>query len=515
MTALNLLILEDQADDAELLVRELDRAGFEPHWRRVDTRAEFEAHLQPGLDVILADYSLPQFDALQALTVLQERGLDVPLIVVTGSFEEMAIECMKRGAADYLIKDRLKRLGLAVRQVLEDRQLRAEKRLAEERARRQDRMAAVGQLAAGIAPNFNNVLVSIVLHSEMVLGSLELSRRDEDRIRTILQQAERGAFLTRQILDFSSRSRLESVVVDLTQLMEELATALRPSLPPAIQLRIEAPGEPLVVEVDPGRVHQALLNLASNAQEAMPQGGELRFTLDRLQLGPDDPPPLPELPPGEWIRMRVADTGRGIRAADLPHVFEPFFTTKRADAGAGLGLSQTYGIVKQHGGQLAVASVEGERTEFTIYLPAAGRGARLEAKPTPATEQEAYGHTILVVDDDRPTRQAICELLQALGYRTLQAGDGQQALELAQGPPEPISLVLSDLVMPEVGGVELLHRLHALRLEVPMLLMTSYPLGDQTEELSDYGLVGWLEKPVTESLLIRSLRSVLAPQRTG
>ena len=631
-TPLKVLILEDRPDDSDLLVLELGRAGFDPDWQRVETRSDYEASLRPDLEVVLADYSLPQFDALQALGLLQDRGLDIPFIVVTGSFEDLAIDCMKQGAADYLIKDRLGRLGLAVQQAMQERQLRSEKRRAEEalresenrfrsvaetaiaaiavtdsqgkirywnkaaektfgyseaealgkalgpmiqrrpldregvkltqagefvgraaelvglrkggelfpvelsladwksdgeqfysaiirdltearaaqeRAMRQDRLAAVGQLVAGIAPNFSNILAAIILHSEMVLGSFELSRRDEDRIRTILKQAERGAFLTRQILDFGRQSALDPELVDVAQFMAELETALTPGLQGAIQLSVVARDEGWFVNADPSRLRQAIMNLAQNAQEAMSEGGELRIELDSLLLKPEDTPPMNELAPGSWIRIRVVDTGRGIAEQDLPHIFEPFFTTKPADRGAGLGLAQANGIVKQHGGHIEVKSRRREGTEFIVYLPLVGEGSQPVQARGPAGGEDGSEHTILVVDDDKPTREAIGEMLSSLNYRTLLAEDGQEALKILQDPPQPISFVLTDLVMPNVGGAELLERLRAMKQEVPLVLMTSYPLGTEPQELLGNGLVGWLEKPLTESTLARTIRSVL------
>jgi len=506
---LRVLLLEDQPDDAELLVVTLRRAGFDPDWRRVDSRADYEASLGPGLDVVLADYSLPQFTALQALELLQARELDIPFIVVTGSFEYMAIDCMKRGAADYLIKDRLGRLGLAVEQALQDRRVRAEAREARERAAQLDRMAAVGQFVAGIAPNFSQILSAIILHSEMVLGSFELSRRDEDRIRTVLKHAERGAFLTRQILDFGRQSEMEPLPLTAGQFMRQLKTTLSSGLPEAIQLAVEVRDESCMVNADPGRLQQAFMNLVQNAVEAMPKGGELRLEMDSFQLDPIDTPPMPELVPGQWVRMRVVDAGRGIDEQHLPHVFEPFFTTKGEVDGAGLGLAQAYGIVKQHGGHIEVRSTKAKGSEFTIYLPAAGEAAQLAPVPVRPSRTLGAGRMILVVDDDKPTREAVSEMLGSLNYQTVLAQDGDEALQIMQNPPQRIDLVLTDLVMPKIGGLELLERLRALKLAVPMVLMTSYPLGPESDELAGSGLVGWLEKPLTEGSLARTMRSIL------
>ena len=634
-TPLRALILEDQPEDAELMVLELSRAGFDLDWQRVETKADYEASLDPDLDIVLADYSLPQFDALQALILLQDRDLDLPFIVVTGSFEDLAIDCMKQGASDYLIKDRLGRLGPAVRQALQDRQIREEKRRAEEalrksenrfrsvaesaveaivvtdgqgkiqywnnaaegilgyskkealgrilgpmirnnpgddegakapkltqdgdfvgrsaelvgvrkggdsfplelslaewqsegeqfysvimrdlteihkaqeRARRQDRLASVGQLVAGIAPNFSNILSAIILQSEMVLGSLELNRRDEERIRTVLQQAERGAFLTRQILDFGRRATLDPYPIDLVPFLEDLVKVLPPSLKNDIQVRIVSQKEGFIVNADPARLQQALLNLALNARDAMPEGGELRFDLDSLLLAEADMQPHSQLEPGEWIRLRVSDTGHGIPEEDLPHIFEPFFTTKAPREAVGLGLAQVYGIVKQHAGHIEVRSSRREGTEFSIYLPPAEEAPEADRISESAAAQAGSGQTILVVDDDEPTRDVVCEILESLSYRTLQAADGQEALKIIQEQHRRISVVLTDLVMPNMGGVELLERLRAINLEVPLVLMTSYPLGTETHQLLDSGLVAWLEKPLTERTLARTIRSVL------
>ena len=635
-TPLRVLILEDRPDDAELMAFELGHAGFDVNWQRVETRSDYEANLNPDLDVVLADYSLPQFDALQALILLQDRAIDIPFIVVTGSFEDLAIDCMKQGASDYLIKDRLGRLGPAVRQALQDKRIRDEKRRAEEALRRsesrfrsvaetaieaivvtdgqgniqywnkaaeqtfgypraealsttlspmirkkprdgdgadavamsqdgefvgnaaelvgvrkggelfpielsraewksegeqfysnimrdlteahkaqeralqQDRMAAVGQLVAGIAPNFTNILGAIILHSEMVLGSFELNRRDEDRIRTILKQAERGAFLARQILDFGRQASMDFHPIDLVPFVQDLETAV---IKEGIRLSVVTQRERYVVSADASRLQQALMNLALNAQEAMQEGGELRFELDSLLVTPDDASPLDELEPGEWIRIRVVDTGIGIDEENLSHVFEPFFTTKPSGQGVGLGLAQVYGIVKQHGGHIEVKSSRREGTEFIIYLPAAEEGL----KPVQVSDSDAgqigSGQTVLVVDDDEPTRVAVCEILESLNYRILQAEDGQKALRIIQEQPESISLVLTDLVMPNMGGVELLEKLRALHQDVPFVLMTSYPLGTETHHMLDSGLVAWLEKPLTEMTLARTIRSALSLNR--
>ncbi|MFQ5944504.1 MAG: response regulator [Anaerolineales bacterium] len=380
---------------------------------------------------------------------------------------------------------------------------------AQERAQQQDRLAAVGQLAAGIAHDFNNIMAAIILYSEMVMSSLELSSKSQERMKTVLNQAERAVLLVRQILDFSRRAVLEPHAMDLVPFMRELQALLRRTLPENIDVSISHQQLSHVVIGDPTRLQQVFMNLALNSRDAMQEGGELRFELDDLLVGRDPPPSYGELTPGKWIRIRICDTGTGVPPDALPHIFEPFFTTKPPGEGTGLGLAQVYGIVKQHEGHIDVVSRDGQGTEVILLLPMAEDDVPIGLIPDPVIPEHGTDETILVVEDDTPTLKAVGEILESLDYQVLLAEDGKQALEIIERNAERINAVLSDLVMPSMGGAELFTWLRKVHPEIPLVLMTGYPLGEETHELLEEQTVTWIEKPLRSDILAQTLRGVL------
>jgi CheY-like chemotaxis protein len=241
----------------------------------------------------------------------------------------------------------------------------------------------------------------------------------------------------------------------------------------------------------------------------MPEGGELRIVLERTEIEPDEPLPLPEMGAGEWIRMTVSDTGTGISPDALPHVFDPFFTTKGPGEGSGLGLAQVHGIVGQHEGHIDVQSQVGQETVFTIYLPA------LPAHPSEMAAQaqqslvEGCGEIILVVEDNDTVREALVESLELLNYGVLEAANGQEALMMLEQHGKEITLVLSDVVMPGLGGVALLRALRERGLTVPVVLLTGHPLEREMEELRAQGMIDWLPKPPELAQLAEVITSAL------
>jgi len=355
----------------------------------------------------------------------------------------------------------------------------------------QERMAAVGQLAAGIAHDFNNIMASIILYSDMLLRTSKPNSKDTEKLAAIRQQGRHAADLTQQILDFSRKAVLRQENIDLLPLLEELKGLLRRTLPENIRINLSWVAEEMRVNADPNRIKQAIMNLAANARDAMPTGGDLDIDLDRIQVEPTD-----ELDGGDWIRLSVSDTGCGIPDEALPHIFEPFFTTKQPEHGTGLGLSQVYGIVKQHGGHIDVSTKVGEGTTFVIMFPAAPADQGTKQKIAAAVLQKGQGETILVVEDDPYVQEAIMNCLDLLNYYPLTAVDGREALVIFEEHREEIVLVLSDLIMPEMGGVELAREIKQLDPDVKIVVLTGYPLEDWSEDLETVGVVGWLQKPV-------------------
>ncbi len=386
---------------------------------------------------------------------------------------------------------------LVVRDVTQEREIGR-------RIQLQERLAAVGQLAAGIAHDFNNILATIVLYAQITARSEEVSDRIRERMETINQQAYHATNLIRQILDFSRRSILERQPLDLVPLLKEQAKLLERTLPESIELMLEhnedKHASSFVINADPTRIQQAITNLVVNARDAMPGGGSLRIGLDRTaDLPPSILTTIAGKAPsaereGEWVQITVSDTGTGIPPEVLPHIFEPFFTTK-APLGTGLGLAQVHGIVGQHDGYIGVDTSVGKGTTFTMYLPA------LPAHPleTSVMERpsivEGQGEVILVVEDNADVREALVDSLRQLNYQTLEAADGHEALTIYAQHAEEIALVLSDVVMPGMGGIALLHTLKAQGLSVPIVMMTGHSLQKSKEELCAEGIAGWISKP--------------------
>ncbi len=407
---------------------------------------------------------------------------------------EISVKLQKWGDQDVML--------VVVRDVTEAQQAR-------KRALLQDRLAAVGQLAAGIAHDFNNILGTIMLYSELLLNDQSISSKGKERIDTIFNQAKRGSTLTNQVLDFSRRSIMEKHPFDLVPFFTDLEKLLSRTLPENVKINMDFNGESgYFINADPTRMQQVIMNLALNARDAMPKGGELCFTLDEVDVQ-DGQPPYPGMQAGRWVRIRVSDTGSGIDPDVMLHIFEPFFTTKPQGKGTGLGLSQVYGIVKQHSGFIDAESTPGEGTTFMIYLPAIDEQVAIDDTRGEFQTQMGRGETILVVEDDDATRNAIGEILESQGYTVFFAKDGAVALSELEARGGAVELIISDLVMPNMGGRDLYDAVSDRYPNIKMVLITGYPLGGHTRELLDRQRVTWLQKPLTSETLAQTVQFML------
>jgi PAS domain S-box-containing protein len=391
---------------------------------------------------------------------------------------------------------------LVIRDVTQQREF-------EHRIQRQERLAAVGQLAAGIAHDFNNIVATIVLYAQMTARMQDLPDRVHERMLTINQQAQHATNLIRQILDFSRRSPLERRPFDLLPFLKEQVKMLERILPESIAIKLHHGPDEYTINADPTRMQQMVTNLAVNARDAMPEGGEFHIELKRIEIKYRREAPLPEMPTGEWVQVTVSDTGTGIPPDALPHIFDPFFTTKESDKGSGLGLAQVHGIVGQHGGHITVDTRRSKGTTFTIYLPT------LPAHPSElsALERESFpkgqGETILIIEDNAAAREALGESLVLLNYRVMEARNGQEGLVILEQHSAEIALVLSDVVMPKMGGIALFHALKEQGLKVPMVMMTGHPMEKELDNLQAQGLSGWLLKPTNLEELAIALSQAL------
>jgi two-component system, cell cycle sensor histidine kinase and response regulator CckA len=385
----------------------------------------------------------------------------------------------------------------------------------QERIQMQERLATVGQLAAGIAHDFNNIMAAILVYTDLLSGDLSAYPASRERLTIIREQVQRAASLIRQILDFSRRSIMEQSTLDLLPFLKELNKLLRRVLPETIHLELICRPGVYLVNADPTRLQQVFMNLALNASDAMPEGGDLRFSVDAFQLKPGEKPPTADLPSGDWVRIIAMDTGIGIQLDALPHIFEPFFTTKPAGQGTGLGLAQVYGIVKQHNGYIDVFSQIGGGTAFTIYLPAKEYHEEKISVQGSTPLFDGAGAVVLLAEDDYATRDALRALLETLNFHVLAASNGVEALAIFSQERKQIAFIVSDIVMPRMGGMELYQEIKKRWPAAKMLLMTGHPLGSDDQVVLEKGTVHWLQKPFSMQDFSEAVQLLLTPIAKG
>jgi signal transduction histidine kinase len=513
------LHVESDPRDARLITSLLAMEGLACVVTRVGSEPAYRDALERGgFDLILAERVQPDGDLLSVLALARQLRPEVPFICVTGSLgEDLAIETLGCGATDYVLKDRLSRLGPVVRRALGDCEERRRRRAAEEAAaaleqqlRHAQRLESVGRLAGGIAHDFNNVLTVITGHCERLSSAVDErspARADVDLIR---ESCQRAAGLTRQLLAFGRHQApvlrpagLNDVVQNMGRVLERVLgerTTVVTSLDPAVG----------AVQADPGQIEQILMNLAINARDAMPDGGTITIA---TAAGPDGREPPVGLPPGHYARLTVTDTGHGMDEVTAARAFEPFFTTKAPGEGTGLGLSTVAGIVADAGGQVAVESRPGAGTTMRIVLPCADlvpapQEAVADATVSPAGGQE----TLLLVEDEPFVRDLVRDYLRTAGYGVLEAGSAEEALALAAGDGPPIALLITDVVLPGMNGTALADELRRRMPGMGTLYMSGYPgdsmFGGETFEPG----AAFLPKPFTRHVLTRTVRDVLSGQ---
>lgn len=380
-----------------------------------------------------------------------------------------------------------------------------ERKWLEEQLRQAQKMEALGRLAGGVAHDFNNLLTIISGYGELLLGQVEEPLRED--VRAILEGAERATAVTRQLLALSRRQASQPRVVDLNAIVRGMEKILRRALGEDVTLELALRASLWPIKADPGQIEQILLNLAVNARDAMPHGG--RLVIATANCSRTEAAAL-HLPPGQYVRLTVRDTGEGLDPETCRHIFEPFFSTKPTEKGTGLGLAIVYGIVKQSGGEVFVDSRRGEGTVFTIYLPRASGIPESAAAPPQPPPRAERGETILLVEDEDAVRRLVRNMLVRHGYAVLDAAGGEQALELFERHADRIALLLTDVVMPGMSGRELAAQLRARRPGLKVVYMSGYT-GDV---LGDRGVpepgITLIQKPFTPRTLLRRLREVLS-----
>jgi two-component system cell cycle sensor histidine kinase/response regulator CckA len=515
---LRLLHLEDDPVDAELITTTLIEGNIPCQSQLVDTRQAFVAALKEGrMDLILADYSIPGFDGMTALTLARQHCPDVPFLFVSATIgEELAIDAMHQGATDYVLKQRLGRLVPSVQRALRELDDRAERKRAEEALRQSEKqfrqsqkMEAVGRLAGGIAHDFNNLLTVIVGYSQVLSTELGPQHPLRGKVDETLRAGERAAMLIRQLLTFSRKQSLDPKILSLNTAVTSLESLLRRLIGEDIQLVSKLDSTNGRLRADQAQLEQVLVNLIVNARDAMPKGGMLTIETAQVELTRSPVYHITPLLPGPYVRLSVGDTGCGMDRQTQSHIFEPFFTTKGEGKGSGLGLSTVFGIVTQCGGAIDVTSRVGHGTRFDLYFPSIESDI-LTTAPTQFLGQPQRGtETILLVEDEPSVRTLVRDELRKLGYRVIEAKNGVEACLLATQQAGSLQLLLTDVVMPGMGGRELAQHLSIIKPDLRILFISGYMddvgiMSGQEESMSSF-----LQKPFTPEVLARAVRTLL------
>ena len=384
-----------------------------------------------------------------------------------------------------------------------------EQRELEQRLRQAQKMESVGQLAGGVAHDFNNIVAAIMMQLSFLRGNPNLGAEAQDLLKEVLTEAKRAANLTRQLLIFSRRSVLEIKVLDLNEVVANLLKMLSRLLGEHITVRFDPHPALPAVAADAGMIEQVLMNLAVNARDAMPHGGCITIGLEPIQVDGDRVQAHLEALPGLFVRVSVADTGCGMDEATLKRVFEPFFTTKEPGKGTGLGLATVYGIAAQHKGWVEVASELGKGTTFGVFLPATTEGI---VEPTPPGQLGTLrGHeTILLVEDEAILRRMVTQVLRGLGYRVREAGNGREAITLWQEHAGQIDLLISDMVMPEgMTGLDLAEKLRVEKPGLKVIISSGYNVEMAGARRPTAGGITYLQKPYDAEGLSKTIRDCL------
>ena len=384
-----------------------------------------------------------------------------------------------------------------------------ERRHLEEQLRQSQKMEAIGRLAGGIAHDFNNLLTAIVGYSQLLLDRLEVGNPMQEQLEEIKKAGKRAASLTRQLLAFSRKELLQPQVLDLNSLVGNIDRMLRRLIGAHIELvTMFGPGLERI-EADPAQLEQVVLNLVVNARDAMPQGGKIVIETANSSLDEAYAHQHPGVSPGRYVMLAVSDEGYGMDAETLEHIFEPFYTTKHPGEGTGLGLSTVYRAVKQHAGNIWVYSEIGRGTTFKIYLPQANQVMEVRKADALPTAVAGGTETVLLAEDEKAVREFVRSILKRNGYTVLEAHHGSEALRVALQHPGPIHLLLTDMVMPLMGGKLLAERIIGLRPGIKVLYMSGY----SENAVVHQGILGFgssfIEKPFSVETLERKVREVL------
>ncbi|MDF3128935.1 response regulator [Kiritimatiellaeota bacterium B1221] len=504
---MEVILVEDNPVDVLLIQDALKHsAEVKFHVTHVNRMAAFREQLENGgtYDVALVDLGLPDSQGLDTYRQARDLASCLPIIVLTGLDDEVTgMGALREGAQDYLVKGQLSEYSLsrALRYALEKKEV-------EERLRHAQKMEAMGQLSAGVAHDFNNILSVILGRIGMLIPQLQ-NEEQVDSAKEIELAAERAANLTRQLLTFSRQQVMQLKPLDLNQVVGNITKMLRRLLGENILLELQLGSNLSSVEADLGMIEQVILNLAVNARDAIQGGGKLSIHTESVEVGPEDISGHKDAYPGRFVRFSMVDTGVGMSKKVQTRIFEPFFTTKDVDKGTGLGLATILSIVQQHRGWVEVDSIEGKGTTFFVYLPASdvevGEGVRAEPQ-----KSQGGSETILVVEDEASLLQMAKLILEKGGYHVLGASSGDEAILVWEAHADEIDLVLTDMIMPGgMTGRQLAEKLQKRKPALKTLFTSGYSEDFLSEDFVLEEGVNFLQKPYEMKTLLNTIRSQL------
>ncbi len=473
--------------------------------------------------LVVSDFRMPVMDGLHFLSRVRESSPETVRILLTGYADlSTAIEAVNAGNIFRLLTKPCPHEALRAALEAGCRQYRLlrserervarEKATLEEQLRQSQKMEAMGKLTGGIAHDLNNLLTVINTTTELAVMEMPGDDPLREKFELIQRTGGRAANLTRHLLAFSRRDVAESKVFDLNTLVQELGKMLRRVIREDIALEMNPAPEPANVKADPGQVEQAILNLAINARDAMPSGGKLTVEIARADAGPNGSLSGPGLKPGRYIILSVRDTGTGMPPEVRKRIFEPFFTTKGKGEGTGLGLSIVEGIIKEAGGSVLVESAPEQGTTFRLCFPEVSEMPAEERFKSREAKMRGRHETILVVEDEPEVRRVVVEILSRQGYNVLEAPNGKDALGLCEGREGTVEVLLTDIVMPEVNGLDLARQLTFRYPAMRVLFMSGYTGEDFVsmlmEEKRDF-----LQKPFSVEDLTGRIHQILNVSR--
>jgi two-component system, cell cycle sensor histidine kinase and response regulator CckA len=505
---IRILFIGDNGADA--VGAELERGGYQPSFERVSTKSQLESALAGNWDIAISDFLVGDCGAIEALRMIQEKTLDLPLIVVSGKLKDSEVlSALKAGAADHMTRSNLMRLNAAVEREIRAGKLRRDRVRLEEQFRQAQKMEAVGRLAGGVAHDFNNLLTVITGYSDLLLTSRELKDTQRTALEEIRRSAERGGALTHQLLAFSRRQPMVSRTVRLNELVMQIEKMLKRLIGEDIELVTIPAASRDTVTADAGRLEQVIMNLVVNARDAMPNGGKLTIETSTIQLGENFSAQHLGVPAGPHVAISITDTGVGMDEETQNHLFEPFFTTKSPGRGTGLGLATAYGIIRQSGGAIGMFSQLGSGTTARIYLPLVEDKVQIAPEKAQAGAELNGAETILLVEDEARVRKLIVDVLSNRGYYVMEATRGEEAIRLCKEHDGKIDLALVDVVMPEMSGPGVVKQIARLCPEIRVLYISGYT----DEAIVHHGIpqsgAAFLQKPFMPNALVQKVREVL------